>query len=384
MTDTVAVLKEVNKLILSPYTLLLAAWIGSTVAVLVAFNIISFNLPNPFPPVQSQPEKKRSNSTLQQINDLFSDSYKTAKSQIAAKIGPLLIVNASSNVLTLLCPSSSNSESNDGLIDPVTKRKQFMWKLNTQLYDILKVVSHASAIIPICVDPDTSKNNADGNLSISEDMFKNLQALNKLLEKLMADMENDNGSDGFKSLDIETSHAVMRILVAIQKMLTLMLSQNRTPNGEQTECCQIDKITLNAFGESIQSYVDRCIKMAAENLVDNLLCVMDEVKSVLKAESLSWDDIHVVVCGSHMPQKSNSFLTFFKTIQHDEGVTEGNRTYYCTNQYSPAEALDLVATHILNAHMASVIWNDKERMHKDVLGPATEEVIQTRHLHART
>jgi hypothetical protein len=100
--------------------------------------------------------------------------------------------------------------------------------------------------------------------------------------------------------------------------------------------------------------------------------------------------LRVVVGASHMPRTGNLAMQYFSVILGEpyegryqvEGDNRDNsfRLIYGENIFDEESALRLLGTHLIDADIGTYFFNDSQRMHRDLLADATEEIIHKKRL----
>ena len=74
-----------------------------------------------------------------------------------------------------------------------------------------------------------------------------------------------------------------------------------------------------------------------------------------------------------MPRQNNLATQYFARLLHEKG--EGPRIVYAESMYDEQQALDLLATHLLDTQIGADFFADRWRMHRDLLGPAATRYL---------
>ena len=87
-----------------------------------------------------------------------------------------------------------------------------------------------------------------------------------------------------------------------------------------------------------------------------------------------------------MPRTGNLAMQYFSVILGEpyegryevEGDNRDNsfRLIYGENIFDEESALRLLGTHLIDADIGTYFFNDSQRMHRDLLADATEEIIR--------
>ncbi|HLY16036.1 MAG TPA: hypothetical protein VKR61_02370, partial [Bryobacteraceae bacterium] len=88
-----------------------------------------------------------------------------------------------------------------------------------------------------------------------------------------------------------------------------------------------------------------------------------------------WDQLHVLIIGPHMPREGLAVTQYFLRLLHEP--TEGRRVVYAESLWAEPQALDLLATHLLDGSVGQAFFGDYMRMHRDLLGDAAGRHLPT-------
>jgi hypothetical protein len=78
-----------------------------------------------------------------------------------------------------------------------------------------------------------------------------------------------------------------------------------------------------------------------------------------------WARLHVVVIGSHMAREHEIALDYFLHVLGESA--EGGRVVYAESPLEEPGALELLATHLIDAQVAAAFFGDPMRLHRDLL-----------------
>jgi hypothetical protein len=136
---------------------------------------------------------------------------------------------------------------------------------------------------------------------------------------------------------------------------------------------KVSRTQLDAFVESMRAptmaNVDDAVAMELGALND---AVNEFRKQMSPAE---WKRVHVVVASGHMPRDHERRMQYFLLLldQHDEG----DRVIYQEGSDDIDKAIDLVATHMLDASIAREYFKgDSWRMHRDLLSDSAAKYLR--------
>jgi hypothetical protein len=128
---------------------------------------------------------------------------------------------------------------------------------------------------------------------------------------------------------------------------------------------------VHAFSRSLGPLFDRLVTEATEEEVAALGSVMRRIEDELG--EARWAQTFLVVCAGHQPRyKQLTKLFFERWLNARPGATADtrHRVLYAEARNSVDEALDLLATRIVNGRLAEVFLNSPLSMDQDVLGDA--------------
>lgn len=86
-----------------------------------------------------------------------------------------------------------------------------------------------------------------------------------------------------------------------------------------------------------------------------------------------WNQLHVVIIGPHMPREDLVVMQYFLRLLHEPA--EGRRVVYAESLWEEKQALDLLATHLLDGGVGEAFFGDYMRMHRDLLGDAASRYL---------
>jgi hypothetical protein len=86
-----------------------------------------------------------------------------------------------------------------------------------------------------------------------------------------------------------------------------------------------------------------------------------------------WKHLTVVVMGRQLPRKDNLAVQYFARLLGEPG--EGKRIIYAESLFDEDQALDLLATYLVDTRVGLEFFNDPLRMHRDLLGDAARDYL---------
>jgi hypothetical protein len=107
---------------------------------------------------------------------------------------------------------------------------------------------------------------------------------------------------------------------------------------------------------------------AARAQIDSLHRAMSAWKEKLSEEE--WGQLKVVVQGSAMPRKGHMAVQYFARLLGETG--EGRRIIYAEALFDETRALALLGTHLLDTQLGADVYDDPQRLHRDLLADAAK------------
>jgi hypothetical protein len=105
---------------------------------------------------------------------------------------------------------------------------------------------------------------------------------------------------------------------------------------------------------------------AARAQIDSLHRAMTAYRAKLSEEE--WGRLKVVIQGSAMPRKNHLAVQYFARLLGEAG--EGRRIIYAEAVFDEARALSLLGTHLLDTQLGADVYDDPQRLHRDLLADA--------------
>jgi hypothetical protein len=136
--------------------------------------------------------------------------------------------------------------------------------------------------------------------------------------------------------------------------------------------------TGQASAATLRTFTRNISPMLLENVADATALEMRELyvttaawkKQLTPAE---WNALHVVMIGPHMPRDQECSIQFFERLFRDHD--EGRRIIYAEALWNEKDALNLLATHIVDESAGAAFFGDPMRMHRDLLSDAAKAYL---------
>jgi len=89
--------------------------------------------------------------------------------------------------------------------------------------------------------------------------------------------------------------------------------------------------------------------------------------------SKEWNALHVVMIGPHMPREQECSMQFFERLFREP--EEGKRIIYAEALWNEKDALNLLATHLVDEAAGAAFFDEPMRMHRDLLADAARTYL---------
>jgi len=263
---------------------------------------------------------------LAAYNLKFRADYAKTRAKFLGEAGPVIVVGGSSMALYEQLKRREAPTINDR-------------------YSQLKALSH----IPLHVYVLLS-NEKDGRLS--EPVKKRLIVLRNEWAVL--------------NLDLPKVGLAPPVLERNRRMIARTLEQTQGWVGDQV----FESQALREFCGNQRKTIDANMLDAGRAQIET----MDAAISIWRKElGPRWDKIKVVVRGMQMPRKDNLAIAYFAKLLGEKG--ECDRIVYGEGLSDDAAALSLLGTRLLDTQVGEVFFEDRLRMHRDLLGDAAKELL---------
>jgi hypothetical protein len=138
----------------------------------------------------------------------------------------------------------------------------------------------------------------------------------------------------------------------------------------------VSRDDLGALERETEAPIRACILAATRRELRNLHTTVSEF--IARLGPGQWDELRVVICAGHQARYRQSTKSYFLRLLHEshgEGAIGERRVIYAENCRTEDEALDLVATHLLDREIGAMFLDSPLALQQDVLGEATRIVL---------
>ncbi len=291
---------------------------------------VTFCLPASFHAAlaESTPAVAEDNAqTPDQTNEHFRNIYAQAKKDILAKIGPVIIASGDSLILL-----NAGKRESAVIIPP--------------LYTLMKVIDHVPLAIFVLLNPLTDQ-------KLPPETINSLSYFGKAA----ADMEKQLESSGFSPQQLRLQYHILDRSIAF--------TEHIAADGKVT------KQELLSFTRKLRAPIESNIydsvglELAAINL--------QVMKWKHQMSPQQWSRLHAVIIGGHMPRQHESRMQYFSRLL--EQGQEGDKIIYMEGSGDEQQALDLLATHILDRSIGEEFFGNPWHMHRDLLSEGAKRYL---------
>jgi hypothetical protein len=129
---------------------------------------------------------------------------------------------------------------------------------------------------------------------------------------------------------------------------------------------------------ALESFTRQVAPLLMANVADATAAEMRELyKTVLawqrQLSPAEWARLHMVMIGPHMPREQEASIQFFERLFHEP--IEGRRIIYAESLWKEQDALNLLATHVVDEAAGEAFFGDPMRMHRDLLADAAKAYL---------
>lgn len=145
----------------------------------------------------------------------------------------------------------------------------------------------------------------------------------------------------------------------------------------------VKRQTLKDFTRQQASFIKSNLYDVAKSQINTMHEQMQIWEKQLSKDE--WDRLRVIISGSHMPRVGNIALQYFSVLkgqpyegkyQQENILNSDFSVIYTENTFKKQEAIGVMATHLLDEGAGEYFFNDKQRMHRDILADDAEKIIR--------
>ncbi|WP_394821515.1 hypothetical protein [Pendulispora albinea] len=255
------------------------------------------------------------------LNQTARGAYRTAKERILRGLGPTMVVEGDKLVFL------HDGQREEAVIHP-------------RAYHELKTLDH----VPLALDALIG--DSDGPVDLGR-----LTAMRELRAHI-APAEQAFLAHGHPAASVERQK---RILASSVALMDDVLDRRTLAHAAYVQFAR-------ATAPLLLASVDEAARMELDAIHANV----SRWRAAMPASA--WSRLRVVVISSHMARDQSLQMQYFQRLLGEPG--EGRRIVFAEGLWEESKALDLEATHILDARLAESFFGDATRMHRDLLADA--------------
>ena len=135
----------------------------------------------------------------------------------------------------------------------------------------------------------------------------------------------------------------------------------------------VSKEALAAFARSVGPDIGPLLAAAAHVQLDVCDAIMTEIRQTRLSET-EWASLRVLVLGQYMARQGQLFLQYFGQLL--DTPPQGDRRVVYFDGEDLGKAFDRLGTIMLDAEASHAIFDDHNRLHRDVLADATTDYLR--------
>jgi hypothetical protein len=307
---------------------------GKTMTVLGSIPVVIFGLalgarpgaqvvaPSP------RPDVKAPTDPLLALNDASRAAYRRAKEAALARTGPVILVEGDHLVLR---HGGRRTET----------------RFTPDVFHDLKAVSHIPLALDVMLTP-VPDGEPLGDALLDE--FRRYRGL-------VVGVQERVGTLGLPPDQVRRQGEIISRSLEFIDTLT------------RTRTC--GRAARTAFARRMAPLIMANVSDAARAELDALHRLVRHWKEEMPAGD--WDRLTVIVMGRPLPRKDSLAVQFFSRLLGEPG--EGRRVVFAESLFDEANALDLLATRLVDTQIGLDFFDDPTRMHRDLLGDAAREYL---------
>ena len=130
---------------------------------------------------------------------------------------------------------------------------------------------------------------------------------------------------------------------------------------------------LADFAQSVGPDIEPLLAAAAHAQLDAADAVMQQIRQT-KLSDEEWANLRVLVLGPYMARQGHLFLQYFGKLLDTPPQGDRRVVYYDGDDFG--EAFDRLGTIMLDSEASHAIFEDRNRLHRDVLADATTQYLK--------
>lgn len=263
---------------------------------------------------------------LTALNNDFRAEYGQAKTEALAQAGPL-ILSEGDNLVFL-----QRGGRQEAVVKP-------------PIYHALKAVAHIPLALEVML--------AFAPTPLGTERLARLERYRDLLEKAQSSLPGA----GFTPQQLARQKQIVN---ASRSLLEKVIAAK-----------SVDEIEVRMFTHSMAPLLWANVNEATTAEMERLYAQMAKWRHEMTPQE--WRTFHVVIIGPHMPREQEVSYQYFARLLGQS--REGKRVIYAESLWQEKDALDLLATHVVDEEAGEAFFDDPMRMHRDLLGDAAKAYL---------
>ena len=279
-------------------------------------------------PVYAAPSSSQLDKSLQDINSSFINAHSAAREFDLAE-GPVILYR---NGQLILIKNDTKITAN----------------IIFQTYHTFKVFAHIPVAIYLMLSPQGEGPIESKNLQLLRSYYKKLEYVHKNMHQITLN------STELKKQKIILSRSI--------EFLKTILDNEKFNNKE-----------LISFTQGMLPFINANIESAAKNQLDAIHWQVMAWKSEMAPEY--WKKLRVAIQGAVLARNGDLTKQYFKRLLNIK--KEGLQLVYKELYFPPTPMLTLLATRSVDRGISVAIFNNPDRMFRDVLSDAAASYLRT-------
>jgi len=266
--------------------------------------------------------------TLQDINSSFINAHSAAR-EFDLATGPVILYRNGQLVL-------------------ITNDTKVTANVILPTYHTFKVFAHIPVAIYLMLSPQGGGPIDSMNLQLLRSYYKKLEYVQRNINQIT-----------LNSTDLQNQ----KVILSKSMQLLKTIIDNERFNIKE----------LISFTQGMLPFISANIENAARNQLDSIHRQVMAWKSEMAPER--WKKLRVAIQGAVLARDGDLTKQYFKRLLHIE--KEGFRLVYKELYFPPTPMLTLLATRSVDRGISVAIFNNPDRMFRDVLSDAAASYIRT-------
>jgi hypothetical protein len=187
--------------------------------------------------------------------------------------------------------------------------------------------------------------------------------------------------------DLETKAELMRKVLSILDEEPIPGNYMDTQRATLENALRIidDVLSSGVVEESrLREFGEENVPLYLENAALGAILELDVIHEKVMAwkeqmGSENWQSIYVVICAAHQARYREATKQYFQRLLHEQdglGADQEDRVIYAEHIHDVDAALDLLARHLVDQRASIELFNDRNRLQRDLMSDAAEAYLK--------